>query len=179
MHSIRTIATDNPVAWCVSQSVCSALACALQKPLNGSRSCLYWNPNSWGPKTLYYTDVGYRFSVFPHGFNAAFARLLWPLVFRLILWPMNKFMILNEYVKTRYRPLWDVTIADPPRCPLWCRLVTVPTDPFTRPNGPFLSEWVTCQPGNTQNGGTVLPIANLMADCESGSPVSCSSLGHP
>jgi len=33
-----------------------------------------------------------------------------------------------------------VTIAGRPRCPLWCRLVTVPTDPFTtltRPTGPF------------------------------------------
>jgi len=42
-------------------------------------------------------------------------------------------------LKTRYRPLWDVTIAGPPRC----RLVTVPTDPFitvTRPTSTFLSE---------------------------------------
>jgi len=34
------------------------------------------------------------------------------------------------------------------------RLVTVPSDPFTRPTAPFLSEWVKCQPRNTQNGGT-------------------------
>jgi len=74
-----------------------------------------------------------------------------------------------------YRPLLDVTIAGPPRCPVWCRLVTVPTFPFTtftRPY-PFLSEWAKCQPGNTRNGGTVLPIANLMADYESGTPSSC------
>jgi len=52
------------------------------------------------------------------------------------------------------------------------------TDPFTTftsPTGPFLSEWAKCQPGNTQNGGTVLQIANLVADSESGSPVSYSS----
>jgi len=45
----------------------------------------------------------------------------------------------------------------------------------TMPNAPFLSLWVTCRPGNAQNGGTVLPIANLMADSESGSPDSYSS----
>jgi len=75
------------------------------------------------------------------------------------------------FISARYRPLWDVTIAGPPLCPVWCQLVTVPTDPFTTftiPTGPFLSEWVKCQP---RNGGTVLPIANLMADSESGSPV--------
>jgi len=55
------------------------------------------------------------------------------------------------------------------------RLVTVPTDPFTRPAVPFLSEWVNCQPKNTQNGRTVLPITNLMADSESGSPDSYAS----
>jgi len=67
---------------------------------------------------------------------------------------------------------WPATV------PIWCRLVTVPTDPFTTltsPTGPFLSEWAKCQPGNTQNGRTVLPIANLMADSESGSPDSYSS----
>jgi len=80
----------------------------------------------------------------------------------------------SQYSLTRYRPLWDVTIA----VPVWCRLVTVPTDPLTtltRPIGPFLSEWPKCQTGNTQNGGTVLPIANLMADSESESPISYSS----
>jgi len=46
------------------------------------------------------------------------------------------------------------------------RLVTVLTDPFTRPTALFPSEWVKCQPGNTQNGGTVLPIA----ESESGNP---------
>jgi len=77
-----------------------------------------------------------------------------------------------------YRPLWDVTTADLPWCPERCWLVTVPTDPFTTstsPTGPFLSEWANCQPGNTQNGRTVLLIANLMADSESGSPNSYSS----
>jgi len=54
-------------------------------------------------------------------------------------------------IKTRHCPLWDVMIAGPPRC----RLVTVPTDSFTRPTGQFLSEWAQCQPGNAQNGRTV------------------------
>jgi len=56
--------------------------------------------------------------------------------------------------------------------------VTVPTDPFTTftsPIGPFLSEWAKYQPGNNQNDGTILPIANLMTDSKSGSPVSYSS----
>jgi len=55
------------------------------------------------------------------------------------------------------------------------RLVTVLSDPFTRPNAHFFLNGRRCQPGNTQNGGTVLPIANLMADSESGSPNSYSS----
>jgi len=85
----------------------------------------------------------------------------------------------NEVTKqTRYRPLWNVKTAGPPWRPVWCRLVTVPADPFTTftsPTGPFLYEWAKCQPRNTQNGRTILPIANLMADSESGSPVSHSS----
>jgi len=79
--------------------------------------------------------------------------------------------------KTRHHPIWDLTIAGPPQCPVWCWLVTVPTDPFstfTSPTDPFLSEWAKCQPGNNQNGRTVLPITNLMADSELGSPVSYS-----
>jgi len=43
------------------------------------------------------------------------------------------------------------------------------------PTGSFLSEWAKCRPGNTQNGRTVLPIANLMADSESESPDSYST----
>jgi len=39
--------------------------------------------------------------------------------------------IIYSSTVTRYRPLWDVTIAGSPRCPVWCRLVTVSTDPFT------------------------------------------------
>jgi len=53
-------------------------------------------------------------------------------------------------------------------------LVTVPTDPFTRPTAPILSECAKCQPGSIQNGRTVLPIANLMADSESASTDSYS-----
>jgi len=41
---------------------------------------------------------------------------------------------------------------------------------FTRPTGPFLSEWAKCQPRNIQNFGSILPIMNLMADSESESP---------
>jgi len=34
-------------------------------------------------------------------------------------------------ITLRYRPLCDVTIDGPPWCPVWCRLVTVLTDPLT------------------------------------------------
>jgi len=54
-----------------------------------------------------------------------------------------------------------VTIAGPPRYPVWCRLYST-------------VYWIK-RPGNTQNGGTVLPIANLMVDYVSGSPDSYSS----
>jgi len=80
---------------------------------------------------------------------------------------------LSSRAITRYCLLWHVTIAGLPRCPVWCQLVTVTTDPFTtftRSTGPFLYEWAKCQPRNTQNSGTVFPIVNLMADSESGSP---------
>jgi len=55
----------------------------------------------------------------------------------------------------------------PPRCPVWCRLVTVPPNQFTtftRPTGPFLSELAKCQPGNTQNGGTVWCTSDRKSD---------------
>jgi len=42
-------------------------------------------------------------------------------------------------------------------------------------NRQLRSEWAKCQPRNTQNGRTILPIVNLMADSESRSPVSYSS----
>jgi len=92
--------------------------------------------------------------------------------------------------KTRYCPLWDVMTADPPWCPLpsvvvfsfsfseagirWCAWSTQQNGQCSQANCPFLSEWVKCQAGNTKNGGTVLLIANLMADSESGSPDSYS-----
>jgi len=65
---------------------------------------------------------------------------------------------------TRYSPWRDVTTAGPPRCPVWCRLVTVPTDPattFTSPTGPFLSESAKCQPGKHPEW------RNRTSDCES------------
>jgi len=55
------------------------------------------------------------------------------------------------------------------------RLVMVPTAPLTRRICLCLSQWMNCRPGNTQNGGTVLPIASLMADSELESPDSYSS----
>jgi len=69
-----------------------------------------------------------------------------------------------------------VTIAGPLWCPVWCWLVTVPADPFitfTRPTSPFLSEWVKCQPRMAE---PYFRLRNLMADSESGSPSSYSSL---
>jgi len=56
-----------------------------------------------------------------------------------------------------------VTIAGPPRCPLWCHLYGRPT------------VYRIKRPGNTQNGGTVLSVANLVAYSESGSSDSYSS----
>jgi len=53
--------------------------------------------------------------------------------------------------------------------------ITGPDAALTRPSfskSVSVGEVLT---GNAQNGGTVLPIANLMADSESGSPVSYSS----
>jgi len=67
----------------------------------------------------------------------------------------NRTWLLHTAYHTMYRPSWDVTIAGPPRCPVWCRLATVPTDPFTtftRPTGPFLSEWANRE--TPQNSGT-------------------------
>jgi len=81
----------------------------------------------------------------------------------------------NRTIYTRHHPLWDVMIAGLPRCPVWCLLVTVPTDPFTtftRPTAVWIGEVPTW---NTQNGGTILPIANPLADSELVSPVSYSS----
>jgi len=43
----------------------------------------------------------------------------------------------------------SVTLLKYNELSMWCRLVTVPTDPFTTfssPTGPFLFEWVKCQP---------------------------------
>jgi len=89
------------------------------------------------------------------GFNAAVAKLLWSLVCIHVSDILLGCCLLRVLGIDRYS--------------------AVLTDPFTSPTGPFLSEWAKCQPGNTQNGRTVLPIANLMADSELGSPVSCSS----
>jgi len=46
---------------------------------------------------------------------------------------------------------------------------------IAKPTAPLLSQCVKCQAGNTQNGETVLPITNLVADSESGSTYSYSS----
>jgi len=55
------------------------------------------------------------------------------------------------------------------------RLVTVPSVPLTRSSSLCLLQWAKCRPGNAQIGGTLLPIVNLMADSEWGSPLSYSS----
>jgi len=55
------------------------------------------------------------------------------------------------------------------------RPVTVPNHTLTMPSSICLSEWAKCQPWNTQNRGTVLPIVNLMADSELRRPDYCSS----
>jgi len=68
----------------------------------------------------------------------------------------------EKYINTtRYRPLWDVTIAGMPRCPECCHL--------------YGTVYQRGRTGNTQNGRSALPIANLVADSESGSPNSYSS----
>jgi len=46
----------------------------------------------------------------------------WSIVFEVLCAPTDA--VKSE---TMYRRWWDVTIAGPLRCPLWCRLVTVPT----------------------------------------------------
>jgi len=55
------------------------------------------------------------------------------------------------------------------------RSVTVPTEPLTRSSCQCLSQLANCRSRNIQNSRTVLQIANLMANSEPGSPVSCSS----
>jgi len=94
-----------------------------------------------------------------------------------------------------------MTIAGPPRWPVWLcppflsvklcirrctrrnrqsRLSAWTGDCSQRsiPNCPFLSEWAKCQPENTKNAGTIdlLPISKLVADSDSGSPDSYSSI---
>jgi len=69
-------------------------------------------------------------------------------------------VILN-ITKTRYRPLRDVTIANPPQCPALCHL--------------YGTVYWRKQSRKTQNGRTVLLIANLTADLELESPDSYSS----
>jgi len=61
--------------------------------------------------------------------------------------------MLTTTQRTRYRPLWDMMIAGPPQCPVLCRL--------------YGTVYWSKRPGNIQNGGTILPIANLAADSES------------
>jgi len=75
----------------------------------------------------------------------------------------------------RFCPLCDGTIAGPLWWPVWCRLVTVPTDPLTRPTAHFCSNGQSANPETLKNGIPVLPIANPTADSESGSLVCYSS----
>jgi len=105
MHEMHTVATDDPVVWCVSQYVCLSYACALQKLLNGLRPCWGWRllrlpgtfywmwlliPLQRGrgrkhcPYIYIYIYVGTRlFRLSPDGtatFNATITKLVWPLV---------------------------------------------------------------------------------------------------
>jgi len=106
-----------------------------------------------------------------------------------------------DFILDNVSSVWDVTIAGPATVPsvvvisfsfseavhttmyktrqavpVECLdMVTVPTDPFSGPTAPFLSEWAQCRRGNIQNGGTVFPIANLVGDIESGSQDTYSS----
>jgi len=74
MHEMPTIASDDSVAWCVSESV-SRRACVMQKPLHGSRSCLGWRLQR--AQRTCVLDGGPDFL---RGFDAAFAKLVWPFV---------------------------------------------------------------------------------------------------
>jgi len=56
------------------------------------------------------------------------------------------------------------------------RPVMMPITPFTRPSSPFLSQVPTWK--HQKNGGTIILIANLVADSELGSPDSYSSFGN-
>jgi len=72
------IATDDCLTWCVSQSVChAALLCKHDWTDRGP----VWSGGSWEP-SKHRILWGFRF---PHGFDAAFAILLWPLVFYFLL----------------------------------------------------------------------------------------------
>jgi len=62
MHEMQTTTIDDPD---VCQSVCLSCGIAVQTRLDGLRSCLDWR-FSKAQKTL--------------GFDAAFAKLLWPII---------------------------------------------------------------------------------------------------
>jgi len=82
-----------------------------------------------------------------------------------MIWPFQSKPVDNKHLQqaafnslTWYRPLSDVTIAGPPWWPVWCCL--------------YSTVYRRKRAGNTQNGGIVLPIVNLIADSESERPVS-------
>jgi len=68
MHKVQTIAIDDPGRL----SVCLSRGFAVQTRINGSRSCLVWRLKGHCVR---------RKSRLPHGFDAAFAKLLWLLVY--------------------------------------------------------------------------------------------------
>jgi len=145
-----------------------SIYCQEPTRLNRSRSCWRWRmrlENSYKPKQEI-SDMIPDFlidSMRPSQNN--FGHLL-------ILVLNLRVMCYCGYKITRYRPLWDVTIAGPPRCPVWCRLVTVPLIQLLQSQSqPAHPQWAKCRPRNTQNGET---IANLVVDSESGSPSSYS-----
>jgi len=92
---MRPVTTGDPVAWSVCLSVSLSRGCAVQKRLNGSMFCLEWR--LLGCQGILHLDrvpillgdgvgVERNVSYFIHyrdtgrGFDAAFAKLLWPFV---------------------------------------------------------------------------------------------------
>jgi len=81
MHEMHTIVTLPMIAVSVCLSVCHAaqLGFTVQKWLNGSRSCLGWTTPG-GLSNIVLDGGPDPSTARGGGFDAAFAKLLWPLV---------------------------------------------------------------------------------------------------
>jgi len=77
MHKMRTIEIDDPVAWSVCRHVCHAPAPCKN---DWTDRCPVWGENSWGNKGTLYQRRSESSTKREGGFDAAFAKLLWPLV---------------------------------------------------------------------------------------------------